>query len=203
MNDIVAPNHAQLLEIASSQAGYFTAVQARTCGFSYPLLAHHADKGRFRRVRRGLYRIRHFPSSPREEVIAGWLAIGRDVAVISHESALEILELADVLPDRVHVTVPRALRGRRSPAGVELHTTTRFPMENETVVRDGLRLTSPTRTIADSLRAGMAPEQGVMALRETLRRGLAARAELRNTAAEHGGIVEILVRQVLEESQGS
>lgn len=123
-------------------------------------------------------------------------------AGLSHESALEILELADVLPDRVHVTVSRALRGRRSPPGVELLTTTRLPRKEEIVVRDGLPLTGTLRTIVDALRTRLTPEQGVMALRATLRRGLVTRAELREAAAEHGGIFEKLARRVLEESPG-
>src|SRR5260370_41057800 len=67
------PSHTRLFELASEQGGYFTAAQARTCGFSKALLAHHAKSGRFLRVRQGLYRLREYPSSPREDVIAAWL----------------------------------------------------------------------------------------------------------------------------------
>ena len=116
---------ARLFEIASEQGGYFTAAQAQTCGYSRALLAHHAKSGRFIRVRQGLYRFREYPSSPREDVIAAWLAHGRETAVVSHESALVILGLSDVVPEVVHLTVPRSRRYRTPSIGVTVHTTTR------------------------------------------------------------------------------
>ena len=85
------PSRAQLFELSSEQGGYFTAAEAQTCGYSRALLAHHAKSGQFIRVRQGLYRFRDYPSSPREDVIAAWLATGREAAVVSHESALDIL----------------------------------------------------------------------------------------------------------------
>ncbi|MCL4466976.1 MAG: type IV toxin-antitoxin system AbiEi family antitoxin domain-containing protein [Chloroflexi bacterium] len=82
------PDRTCLFHIASGQAGYFTTEQARACGYSFALLSHRVKSGRFSRVRRGLYRLREYPSSPREDVLAAWLAVGKDVAVVSHESAL-------------------------------------------------------------------------------------------------------------------
>ena len=49
------PDRARLFEIASEQGGYFTAEQARTSGYSWALLSHHAKSGQFLRVRRGLH----------------------------------------------------------------------------------------------------------------------------------------------------
>jgi hypothetical protein len=83
-NDGSNPSYTRLFEVASEQSGYFTAVQARACGFSRALLAYHAKSGRFLRVRQGLYRFCQYPGSPREDVIAAWLATGREVAVVSH-----------------------------------------------------------------------------------------------------------------------
>src|ERR1700739_1311626 len=135
-NGASRPNRARLFEFASEQGGYFTAAQAGTCGFSKALLAHHAKSGRFIRVRQGLYRFREYPSSPREDVIAAWLAAGREVAVVSHESALDILGLSDAVPDVVHLTVPRAWRYRSASPGVAIHTTTRHLTKSDVAVRD-------------------------------------------------------------------
>ena len=71
------PDHSRLFEVASTQHGYFTAGQARTCGFGTDLLTYHARAGRFLRVYRGVYRLRDYPSSPHEQVVAAWLALGR------------------------------------------------------------------------------------------------------------------------------
>ena len=47
--------------------------------------------------------------------MAAWLAVGKQNAVVSHESALDLLDLSDVSPDRVHLTVPRSRRGLAAP----------------------------------------------------------------------------------------
>src|SRR5207248_3046491 len=104
------PDSLCLFEVASEQGGYFTAEQARACRYSFALLSHHVKSGRFLRIRRGLYRLRDYPSSPREDVLAAWLAVGKESAVVSHDSALDLLDLSDVIPDAAHLTVPRFRR---------------------------------------------------------------------------------------------
>jgi predicted transcriptional regulator of viral defense system len=86
MND-PKPSLQRLSQIASEQGGHFTAGQARACGYSRALLSHYAKSGEFVRVHRGVYRLRDYPSSPRGDVVAAWLAAGREVAVVSHEPA--------------------------------------------------------------------------------------------------------------------
>ena len=191
--------HTRLFEIGSEQGGYFTAVQARACGFSRALLAYHAKSGRFLRVRQGLYRFRQYPSSPREDVIAAWLATGREVAVVSHESALDILGLSDVVPEVVHLTVPRTRRYRAASPGVAIHTTVRRLDKSDVVVRDGVRVTAAARSIIDAGEAGTAPEQIVAAITQALDRGMATESKLLGAARMRGGRVEGLVRQALDE----
>src|SRR5438876_471935 len=121
------PNRQLLFDIASEQSGYFTTEQAAQCGYGRDMLTYHVKRGTFQRVYRGVYRFRDYPSSPVEHVVAGWLAVGKDVAVVSHASALELWDLSDVVPEAVHLTVPRDRRSlvNRPPPGVVVHTTTR------------------------------------------------------------------------------
>jgi len=198
-NDAGRPSRIRLFELASEQGGYFTAAQARSCGFSKALLAHHAKSGRFLRVRQGLYRFREYPSSPREDVIAAWLATGKETAVVSHESALDILGLSDVVPEVVHLTVPRSKRYRTSSRGVAVHTTTRRIVKSDLVVREGIRVTGPVRSIVDAAETGTAPEQIIVAIRQALDRGSATPSKLLGAAKVRGGRVERLVRHALEE----
>lgn len=194
------PDHERLFEIASEQGGYFTSAQARSCGFSNALLGHHArGGGRFIRVRRGLYRMRQYPSSPREDVLAAWLAAGPEEAVVSHESALEILALSDVVPDAVHITVPRARRYRPRVPGARLHTTIRELPPSDVTVRDGVRLTSAVRSIVDAAEAGLAPEQVLAAAREAVDRGMATERRLLEAARQRGGRVEQLIARAIEQ----
>ena len=187
----VSPDHERLFQVASQQSGYFTTAQAEDCGISHSLLAYHAgDGGRFLRIRRGLYRLRHYPASPREDLLAAWLAAGARSAVISHESALELFDLSDVVPTAVHVTVPRSQRYRPTLPGVQVHTTTRELRPTDVVVRDGMRVTSPVRSILDAAEAGLSPEHVIAAVTQALDRGLTTRSRLENAAGERGSRVE-------------
>jgi predicted transcriptional regulator of viral defense system len=179
---VVSPDHQRLYEIAEQQAGYFTAAQAQGVDFSRPLLSYYTKTGRFSRIRHGIYRLVQFPASPYEDLFVAWLRTGPD-AVISHESALAVYELSDVLPGEVHVIVPRTASRRRK--GIRLHTNR---LESDEVTRRaGLPVTTVARTIADALTAGLAQEQVGQAVQEALRRGLTTRAKLLAQIARRGG----------------
>jgi predicted transcriptional regulator of viral defense system len=130
------------------QSGYFTVGQARRHGVSRQLLNHHLRQGRFERVRRGLYHVTGFPGSQYDDIREKWMAAGMDKAVLSHESALALLELSDNIPDKVHLLVPRRCRGLRRPPGVVIHTR---PDDEKisTVWHDGMPVTAPARTLVD------------------------------------------------------
>jgi len=193
------PNHALLFEIASEQGGYFTAEQARTSGFSRALLSHHAKTGTYIRIRRGLYRFREYPSSAREEVIAAWLALGKDTAVVSHESALDILGLGNIIPDAAHITVPRSRRHMSSWPGVKVHTTTRRMVKKDLWTRDGIILTSPTRSILDVAEAGIAPEQIEIAVVQAINRGLVNARQLQIESDNRGRRVANLISGAIKQ----
>ena len=187
------PDQTCLFAIAAGQRGYFTAAQARACGFMWDALTYHTQHGRFLRLRRGLYRLRDYPSSPREEVIAAWLAVGKDAAVVSHESALDLLGLSDVIPDAIHLTVPRAKRHLPNLPGVIIHTTTRPMQPADITVRDGVRLTAAARTILDAAETGTAPEQIEKAVIQAVERGLTTTQQLQRYASQRSRRVAGLV----------
>ncbi len=166
---------------AYQQGGYFTVRQAREHSISSQLLNHYRRQGRFEQVRRGLYRLRGFPAGEHDEMREKWMAVGADKAVLSHESALALLDLSDNIPAAVHLLVPRRYRGLRRPPGVVIHTRP----DNEkvgTVWRDGLPLTAPARTLVDVV-DDLQPEQASMAVEQALRRGLLTMRELKQEAA--------------------
>ena len=200
-NLTIKSDRSRLFDIAAQQSGYFTSAQAAESGYSRALLAHHAKSGKFIRVRRGLYRFREYPPSPREHVLAAWLAVGKIHAVVSHESALELLGLSDVVPDAVHLTVPRSKRSLPSISGVKVHTSSRPIGKNERAVRDGIAVTSPSRTILDAAESGVAPEQIEDAVAQAVARGLVSPDRLLQAAAERGKRVMDLVDQSLAEAR--
>jgi predicted transcriptional regulator of viral defense system len=198
---VMKPDRSRLFDIAATQGGYFTSEQAKECGFSRALLSHHAKSGGFIRARRGLYRFREYPQSSREHVLAAWLSLGKDTAVVSHDSALDILDLSDVVPDSVHLTVPRSKRNLPSIPGAKIHTSSRPIGREDKTVRDGIVVTSPTRSILDAAESGTSPEQIEMAVVEAVNRGLTTRKRLRRGADERGKRVADLVSRGLAETR--
>lgn len=163
------------------QSGYFTADQAHKYGVSRQLLNHHLRQGRFERVRRGLYRVAGFPSSEYDDIREMWMAVGMGKAVVSHESALRLLELSDNVPDDVHLLVARKHRGLRRPPGVVLHT---HPDDEKvaTTWGDAMPVTAPARTLVD-VAERLQPEQAAMAARQALRLGILTRRQIEQEAA--------------------
>jgi predicted transcriptional regulator of viral defense system len=133
----------------------------------------------------------------REDVLAAWLALGKDVAVVSHDSALDLLNLSDIIPDAAHLTVPRSRRNLPTLPGVTIHTTVRPLRPDDITYRDGMVVTSATRTILDAAEAGTAPDQIELAVVQAVERGLATPEQLRQGAAERGRRVAALVEGAL------
>ncbi len=195
------PDHEGLYRLAEQQAGYFSAAQAATYGFSRALLAHHARSGgRFERVDHGLYHIRLFPSSRHDEIVSAWVAVGPEVATVSHESALELYDLSDVMPSAVHLTVPRDERWRKASPGIRLHTTSHAFTTADVQQRGAVRVTSPERTLLDVAKAGIGQEQLRMAVRQALERGLVTANSLQRAAERYGGRGRTLLEQAVKEA---
>ena len=165
-----------LYEIAEGQAGYLTAEQAVSAGIPRSTLGYHAgEAGTLERVGTGVYRLRRFPTTPHGHIVAGWLGLASADAVVSHDSALEMRDLSDIIADEVHVTLPRDKRGLHIPDGVHAHFTTR-PVERSRVL--GVPVTSVERTIADQIRGRGWTEQVDLSISQAIRRGLTTPARL-------------------------
>ncbi len=161
------PDHDALYHLAEQQAGYFTARQAVRAGFSGERLTDYSKPGRFQRVAHGVYRLTQFPSFPFEELFVVWLKC-RPKSAISHESALALYDLSDVLSEEVYVTIPRTASRQRQ--GIRLRTNRLSPAN--VVKREGLQGTSVPRTVADAAGAGLSEDHVARAIREALQRGL-------------------------------
>ena len=172
-----SPSWDDLFDLAAGQDGLFSTAQAAEAGYSPQLLQKHLHAGRVRRVRRGVYRLVHFPPGEHEDLAAVWLWADR-VGVFSHETALSLHGLSDVLPARVHLTVPTAWSRRRlrMPQGVKLAYAD-VPKVDRTWVGPVL-VTAVRRTLADCLAVGFAPDLMQQALKQAADRGLVPKAEL-------------------------
>lgn len=177
-----SPDWDRLYGIAVGQEGLFTTQQAAEAGYSSQLLAHHLTAGRVLRVRRGVYRLVHFPAGEHEELTALWLWSDQH-GVFSHQTALALHDLSDAMPSRLHLTLPTAWRRRRLrvPEGVELH----YAEVPEAHRRwfGPVPVTAPLRTLDDCADAHLPPDPLRQAARDALNRGLVTRADLARVEA--------------------
>lgn len=183
--DTLAAREA-LLAVASRQGGYVTAAQAGEAGFGPSHLAYHARAGLLERVGHGLYRVASLPHDEHDELIrlALWSRDrqGRPQAVVSHDSALALHELSDVMPSRIHLSVPPRFR-KLSPPGCRLHVA-RVPDDDRTPWTV-FCVTRPGRTLADAADSrSVTTEMLQAAVREALQRGLVTVADLERRAEE-------------------
>lgn len=176
-----------LYELAEGQAGYFTAAQAVAAGVSRRTLSGRVRGGDLERVRYGLYRLRRFPSHPHEDVITACLWVGGDSAA-SHETALVVHGLSDAMPAAIHVTVPRAFRGRQP--GVVVHRAVLERADRE--VRDSVPVTTLARTLRDVV-AVSDPSLVRQALAEAINQDRLPRRQVRKLARDEPALAPIVV----------
>jgi predicted transcriptional regulator of viral defense system len=172
----------RLYEIADGQEGFFTAKQAKAAGFAENTHPYHVQAGNWIREHRGIYRLASYPRGERPDLML-WSLWSRNRAeaiqgVYSHQTALSLHELSDVMPARLHMTVPRSFRRNSEiPRVLVLHFAD-LPHEDIGVAH-GVRVTKPMRTIFDLLVGGDVPLATLrQALREGLQRGLIRRSEI-------------------------
>jgi predicted transcriptional regulator of viral defense system len=171
------PAWQALYDVAATQEGLFTTRQAAAAGYSPPLLAHHQKAGRIARIRRGIYRLVHFPPGEQEELVTAWLWTEAK-GVLSHQTALWLHSLSDVLPGQIHLTLPLTWRHRRFrvPEGLVLHHAD-VPLEERTWV-GAVPVTSTRRTLNDCALAGLSPDLLRQAAKQALGRGLVTKTEM-------------------------
>lgn len=165
------PDWDGLYRTAAAQAGLFALSQAEACGYSSQHLQKHLASKRIERVRRGIYRLTHFPAGEHEELMALWLWSGRD-GVFSHETSLALHDLSDVLPAQVHMTVPQSWRARRLrvPDGLVLHYADLS--EKSRTWFEVVPLTTPPQVLGECIDAHVSPELVAQAIRQARQRGL-------------------------------
>jgi predicted transcriptional regulator of viral defense system len=165
------PRWSELYETAAAQEGHFTTAQAAVAGYYPQLLTKYLNNGKIVRVRRGVYRLVHFPPGDHEDLVVVWLWSDR-AGVFSHETALALHQLSDALPSKAQLTLPASWKSRRLqvPAGVVLHFADLDDADRAWA--GAVQITTPARTTVDCAEAGVSPGLVKQAIDEGLHRGL-------------------------------
>jgi predicted transcriptional regulator of viral defense system len=181
----------RLYEIAEGQQGFFTTKQAKAVGFAENTHPYHVQAGNWIREHRGVYRLASFPRGERPDLML-WSLWARnrgeaDQGVYSHQTALSLLDLSDIMPAKLHMTVPKHFRRNSEiPRVLVLHFAD-LP-QSDIGVAHGVRLTRPMRTILDLLEGGEVPLATLQqAVHEGLRQGLIRRSEIAEARKHFAG----------------
>jgi len=169
-----------LFAVAECQQGYFTSADAKRLGYDYPHQFFHVKRGNWVRVDHGIYRLKKFPAAPHEDLMRWWLWSHKK-AVLSHETAAALFDLGDLLPAKIHLTVPPDFR-KKPTNNLVLHRTRLLKSEIEK--RDDLFVTTPLRTVLDLARAHLDDERLSEITRGAIQKGLLHRKDLLETLAK-------------------
>lgn len=171
----------ELAETAADQHGYFALTDSREAGYADNTIAQMARRGRIERVSHGVYRIPFLLGGRLGPYMAAALWPAGVRGMISRDSALDLWEVGDVNPAKIHITVPRAHRAQRSvPAVYELH---REDLTGDEVTEiEGVPVVTLERAIRECHRAHLAIDLLEQAIRHGQERGLLTTTQARRLA---------------------
>jgi len=176
----------KLIELAISQGGYFTAKQALRFGYSYRAQNYYVEAKQWLKEDRALYRFNFLPFSKEDEFIKAcfWSRDKKDIpqAVVSHESALSVHGIGEVISDKINLTVPKSFR-KKAPRKYLIYKADLVNKEVEK--RDSFKVTNIVKTIID-VTEDLDPEQLKKIVEDAYKKGLISQheIELSNTSVE-------------------
>jgi hypothetical protein len=152
--------------MAAERDGVLSIRELRACGLDDHAIARRVRDGRLHRLHRGVYAVGHAGLTPRGRFRAAALAAG-EAGILSHFAAAAFWGFWSWQERLIDVTIVGC--GSRRIPGVRVHSSR--GVERDVQVRDGIRVTTPARTLLDL--AAVLPDRG---LRRIVRRAEAQRA---------------------------
>lgn len=140
--------YQRIHELATEQFGVFTTAQAKAAGVDHRALAMMCRRGTLERQAHGVYQDLLVPTNRFTHYMLAALWPVEVPAVLSHETALDLFEISDVNPGKIHITVPKHFRIRRKvPEQYVVHHADLTPTEITSI--EGLPVTTAARAIRD------------------------------------------------------
>jgi very-short-patch-repair endonuclease len=180
---------------AEEQGGHVTRRQLYASGLSKATVTRWVASRRLMPVYRGVYAVGHRSRNPIERAHAALLA-GGDKAALSGAAALVLWGIWKRWPEQPEIVIP----GNRRPSGLIVHQSRTLARRDITVVQ-GLRVTSPARTLLDAA-PRLTDKQRTRAVNDLRLRKLLKLEALRDVVERnptHRGIT--LLRPLLELAQ--
>jgi predicted transcriptional regulator of viral defense system len=166
------------IEIANDRYGFITAEDLRGLGEDPARLRQWVRRGGVDRVTHGVYRFRQIPPTPLDPYMLATLwPAGR--GVLSHDTALELHDLCDINPDRIHITLPasRRYRPRRRDGGLYVIHHENL-LEADLAWHEGIRIVTPAVALRQAIDGGVPTHLVRQGIETAGRLGRAPRAAL-------------------------
>ena len=182
-------SRTKLFQIAESQQGYFTYQQAILSGYKDKNHNYYVREGEWKKIYRGVYRLSQYPIGEREELVVWSLwsrnRKGEPQGVYSHYTALDLYELSDYMPSKLHLTVPKKFqRFADIPEILVIHKN-RLKEEEMSSGR-GYKLTTPLRTLIDVIEVNeLSDDLLAQAAREAKSKGYVTKAEVERAQEQY------------------
>lgn len=174
----------ELAELAADQFGLVTLADARSVGYDPNTVVKLADRGQLERVSRGVYRVPFLAGGELAAYMAAALWPQGARGVLTHETALDLWDVSDVNPAKLHITVPKNHRPqRRIPKGYVIHREDLDPADVSAIA--GV----PVVKLTQAIRQAAAEHVGRDLLEQAARHG---RARGLLSATEHEQLVRDL-----------
>lgn len=166
----------QMYAIAADRHGYLVPEDVREAGGSAMALVMLAQRGTLNHIDRGIYRLPALADDPLARQQEALLRLPG--GILSHDTALALAHLADVNPQRVHVTMPPGYQLRKHlPGWIVVHRARIEPQETTYIA--GLAITTPVRTIVDSIEGTVGGRFAEQAFTTARRRNLLSASDER------------------------
>lgn len=159
------------------QQGMFTTKQAEEAGYKRNNHPYHVRKGNWIREMRGIYRLPMFPQDDEDAQLVLWYLWARNrderpQGVYSHDTALRIYDLSDLMPAKLHMTVSKKFRRFNSIPDI-LVLWRGSLNESDIRIMRGFAVTTPLKTLLDVAIAKHLEETLIwQAVKEAAERGL-------------------------------
>jgi predicted transcriptional regulator of viral defense system len=158
----------QLWEVALDQHGYVTSGNAAALDINVVELGKLSSRGQLQKIAYGIYRFEQLPQTGFEMYMLATLWTG---GVLSHDTALELWQLCEINPTKIHVTVTG--RPRRHKEGGEAYVVHPGHLtSDETAYYERIPIVRPNIAIAQGIRSGVQSHLLVEAIETAKKRGL-------------------------------
>ena len=136
-------------------------------------------RGILERATRGVYRFRDVPRSDEDRFMAAVLWPQDATGTLSHASAIELYDVSDIAPRRVHITLPREMKRRRREVPEHLQIHYEDLLQAEATRYRGIPVVTPERAIREIIATRIDHRFVDQAITGALGEGLLTRTEAR------------------------